>query len=137
MSFMEAVRSVYRNFFNFQGRAPRSEYWWFFLFNILVAIVIGIVEAALGLGQGSMSSGPGEVSMQFAGGPLSIIWALVNIIPGIAVGIRRLHDTDRSGWWTFIALIPLVGVILLIVWYATKGTAGSNRFGDDPLAGRG
>jgi uncharacterized membrane protein YhaH (DUF805 family) len=134
MGFVEAVRSVYRNFFNFQGRARRSEYWWFFLFNILAGIVIGIVEVALGLGAGTMSSGPGEVSMNFAGGPLSIIWSLVNIIPGIAVGIRRLHDTDRSGWWTFIALIPLIGFILLIVWYASNGTAGSNRFGNDPKA---
>jgi uncharacterized membrane protein YhaH (DUF805 family) len=72
------------------------------------------------------------MSMAFAGGPLSIIFSLVNIIPGLAVSIRRLHDTDRSGWWLLIALIPLIGFILLIVWYASSGTAGSNRFGNDP-----
>lgn len=134
MNFVEAVTSVYRNFVNFSDRAPRSEYWWFTLFSIIAAIVIGLIESALGLGQGTVTTAPGEFSANFAGGPLSMIWSLINILPGIAVSIRRLHDTDRSGWWLFIALIPLVGFILLIVWYATKGTAGVNRFGADPLA---
>lgn len=134
MNFVEAVTSVYRNFVNFSDRAPRSEYRWFILFSIITAVVIGFIESALGLGQGTVTTAPGEFSANFAGGPLSMIWSLLNLLPSIAAGIRRLHDTDRSGWWLFIALIPLVGFILLIVWYATKGTAGANRFGPDPLA---
>jgi uncharacterized membrane protein YhaH (DUF805 family) len=134
MGFMDAVKSVYRNFVNFDGRAARSEYWWYILFSILVSIVIMFVEAALGLGQGSVSSGDGGFSAAYAGGPLSIIWSLGNLIPSLAVGIRRLHDTDRSGWWLLIALVPLIGAIVLIVFFATKGTSGANRFGNDPLA---
>lgn len=133
MTFVEAVKSVYRRFLDFGGRACRSEYWWFVLFNVLVAIVVGIVEVALGLGSGMMMAGNGGMSAAFAGGPLSIIWMLINIIPGIAVGIRRLHDTDRSGWWLLIGLVPLVGGIVLLVFFCSKGTTGPNRFGPDPL----
>lgn len=133
MNFVQSVKSVYGNFVNFSGRACRSEYWWFVLFNIIVSVVVGIIEVSLGLGSGVVSSGGGGVSASFAGGPLSIIWMLINIIPGIAVGVRRMHDTDRSGWWLLIALIPIVGGIILIVWFATKGTTGPNRFGEDPL----
>lgn len=134
MNFVEAVTSVYRNFVNFSGRASRSEFWWYTLFSIIASVVIGLIETALGLGQGTVTSGAGEFSANFAGGPLSIIWSLLNLLPGLAVSIRRLHDTDRSGWWLFIALIPIVGFILLIVWYATKGTESANRFGADPFA---
>ena len=63
------------------------------------------------------------------------LWGLVTFIPGLAVGIRRLHDTDRSGWWLFIAMVPLVGAIILIVFFLTEGTRGPNRFGPDPKAG--
>lgn len=134
MNFLDAVKSVYRNFVNFSDRAPRSEYWWFFLFTIIATVVIIFIESALGLGQSAVTSGGGEFSAVYSGGPLYMIWSLANLLPSIAVAIRRLHDTDRSGWWLFIALIPLVGAILLIVWLATKGTAGANRFGPDPLA---
>jgi uncharacterized membrane protein YhaH (DUF805 family) len=134
MNFVEAVKSVYRNYVNFSGRARRSEYWWFFLFAIIAATVVAIIESALGLGSGSMTSGGGTFEASYSGGPLSIIWTLGSILPSIAVGIRRLHDTDRSGWWVLIALIPLIGAIVLIVWMATKGTAGPNRFGNDPTA---
>lgn len=133
MNFMEAVKSVYGKYATFGGRAARSEYWWFVLFNIIVAIIIMAVESMLGLGSGSMSADGGGVSASYAGGPLSIIWSLGNLIPSIAVGVRRLHDTDRSGWWLLIGLIPLIGAIVLIVWFAAKGTTGPNQHGADPL----
>ena len=85
MGFLEAVKHVYSNYVNFRDRAPRSEYWWFVLFNIIVSVIIGIVEAMLGLGSGMAQMGGGSMSASFAGGPLSIIWALVNILPGIGV----------------------------------------------------
>ncbi len=134
MSFMDAVKNVYRNYVTFSGRAPRSEYWWYILFSVLVSIVIMIVEGALGLGQGNFSSGDGGFSANYAGGPLSFIWSLGNLLPSLAVGVRRLHDTDRSGWWLLLALVPVIGAIVLIVFFATKGTGGGNRFGNDPLA---
>ena len=71
---------------------------------------------------------PGTMAVYYQGGTIANLWALANLLPGIAIGVRRLHDLDKSGWWTFIVLIPLVGWIILIVWYCTKGTAGSNRF---------
>ncbi len=67
-------------------------------------------------------------------GTLSGIWSLAVLLPGLAVGARRLHDTDRSGWWQLLVLIPLIGAIILIVWYATKGSLGANRFGPDAPA---
>ncbi|MFT4027199.1 MAG: DUF805 domain-containing protein [Novosphingobium sp.] len=101
----------------FSGRASRSEYWFFYLATFLASIVASIIDNILGLGF------------------LSMIVALGLFLPSIAAGIRRLHDTDRSGWWLLIVLIPLVGAILLIVWLATKGTPGTNQFGPDPLGG--
>jgi uncharacterized membrane protein YhaH (DUF805 family) len=133
MNFTEAVSSVYRNYVTFSGRARRSEYWWWVLFSIIAAIVVGIIEGALGLGQGAMMSGGGGFEANYNGGPLSALWSLANLLPALAVGVRRLHDTDRSGWWLLIALIPLIGAIVLIVFFATKGTTGPNRFGDDPI----
>jgi len=133
MDFTRAISSGYRKYLTFGGRASRSEYWWWVLFILLSSIVVAIVEGTLGLGSGTVTQVEGGVSASYAGGPLSIIWALVNILPGIAVGVRRLHDTDRSGWWYLIALVPLVGAIVLLVFFCTRGTAGANRFGPDPL----
>ncbi len=133
MNFTEAVSNVYRNYVTFSGRARRSEYWWFILFSIIAAIVIGIVENSLGMGHGMMSSGGGGFEANYTGGPLTGIWSLINLLPSLAVAVRRLHDTDRSGWWLLIGLIPLVGFIVLIVFFATKGSIGANRFGEDPI----
>jgi uncharacterized membrane protein YhaH (DUF805 family) len=122
MGFTEAISSGFKNYVNFSTRAARSEYWFWTLFVVLVSIVTNILDALIvGTGSG------------FA--PLSTIASLGLLLPGIAVSIRRLHDLDRSGWWLFIVLIPLVGAIILIVWYCTKGTDGPNRFGSDPLGG--
>ena len=117
MGFMEAVKTVFARYVDFQGRSPRSEYWWFYLFTFICNIVINVVSAA-----------SPEVGLI-----LIIIFVLATLIPSIAVSIRRLHDLDKSGWWILIALVPIVGAILLIVWFCTKGTDGDNRFGPDPL----
>jgi len=98
---MDAVKSVYSNYVNFQGRARRSEYWWWYLFYIVVYIVVLMVDQTI-FGQPSILTG---------------LFVLANIIPAIAVGVRRLHDTGRSGWWLLIGLIPLVGAIVLIVFF--------------------
>lgn len=134
MNFTEAVASAYRKFATFSGRAARSEYWWFTLYLLVTSIIVAVIESALGLGSGVMETVDGGVAASYSGGPLSIIWSLGNLLPSLAVGVRRLHDTDRSGWWYLIAFVPLVGFIVLLVFFCSKGTTGSNRFGDDPLA---
>lgn len=121
MDFMSAVRSCLNNYVTFSGRAPRSEYWWFFLFNIAGSVVANIVDIAL---------------MGTLGFPIfSIAWTLGLILPAIAVSVRRMHDLDKSGWWIFISLVPILGFILIIYWFVSRGTEGANRFGADPLGG--
>lgn len=137
MNLMQAVQNVYRNYVTFSGRAARSEYWWFFLFSIIASILIGVIESSLGLGQGEVTRGNGGFSANYAGGILSGIWALGNLLPTLAVGVRRLHDTDRTGWWLLIAIIPLIGAIVLLVFFCSRGTSGPNRFGRDPLQAAG
>lgn len=124
MNFQQAVRNVFSNYATFNGRARRAEYWWWILFVILAALIVGILDSALFGGMHTMRDN----------GPLSAILSVALLLPGLAVGSRRLHDIDRSGWWLLIGLIPLVGTILLIWWFCTRGTAGPNRFGTDPLS---
>ena len=111
-----------RRYAEFSGRSQRKEYWMYTLFLFIVSIVIGIIEGILGIN--TMIGG--------VYGPLTVLLLLGTLVPSIAVGIRRLHDTDRSGWWLLIALVPLIGAIVLLVFYVSDGTSGSNRFGPDP-----
>lgn len=113
----EALRRGFGNYVNFSGRANRGEFWWFVLATVLIAIVLGVVD---GLVFGTDLWG---------NGPLSSVWSLALLIPSLALAVRRLHDIDRSGWWVLIALVPVVGGIILLVWYCTRGTSGPNRFG--------
>jgi uncharacterized membrane protein YhaH (DUF805 family) len=116
MNFGQAIKSGFSNYVNFSGRAIRSEYWYWVLFVILGEIVTLIIDYTLGA----------QITTSLFG--------LATFLPSLAVAIRRLHDIDRTGWWVFLVLIPLVGAIVLIVWYCTEGTRGSNRFGPDRLA---
>lgn len=104
----------------FSGRARRKEYWLFTLFNVLISLVLGFIDGAAGLAsEGGL-------------GLLSGLYTLAVIIPGIAVSVRRLHDTNHSGWWLLIALIPLIGGIVLIVFMIRDSDEGENRFGPNP-----
>ncbi len=135
-----------RQYADFSGRARRAEYWWFALINGVVAgalYLIGvIVTAATTTSQISVDAdgnlvqtgGPSIVGMFFLG--LFGLWSLALFLPGLAVTVRRLHDTNRSGWWFFLGFVPLVGAIMLLVFEATDGTPGPNQFGADPK-GRG
>ena len=105
----------------FSGRARRMEYWYFVLFNLIVAFVLALIDALLGTTTGVSSFGL-----------LSGIYSLAVLIPTLAVLVRRLHDIDRTGWWILINLIPLVGTIVLLVFALTPGTPGSNQYGPDP-----
>lgn len=119
MNFTEAVSSGFRNYVNFSTRAIRSEYWYWVLFGFLVSIAARIVDWIIIPGA--------DV------GPVGVIAGLALLLPGIAVSVRRLHDRDYSGWWLLLAFLPLVGFIILIVWFVMRGTEGDNRFGPDPL----
>jgi len=119
MGFTDAVRKCLNNYATFSGRARRSEFWFFWLFNLIVQVLAGILDNVI-LGDA---------------GALSAVASLALLLPGIAVSARRLHDGGRSGWWLLIGLVPLVGIILLIIWYAARGEDGPNRFGPDPRGG--
>jgi uncharacterized membrane protein YhaH (DUF805 family) len=122
MQFLDAISSGFRNYVTFSGRASRSEYWYWVLFALLVALASAILDSAMF---------PESLSQ-----PIESLTGLILFLPGLAVSIRRLHDIDRSGWWFLIAF-TVVGIIVLWIWACTRGTAGLNRFGPDPLAGAG
>ena len=102
----------------FEGRARRKEYWFFVLFSVIGSIVLAFLDAMIG-----------TIDLDTGVGMLSGIYSLAILIPSIAVAVRRLHDTDRSGWWLLISLIPLIGTIALLVFLLQGGTPGPNRFG--------
>ncbi len=127
MDFTTAVRTCFGKYATFRGRARRAEYWWFVLFNMLAHIVLSIIDAVIfGVGGGAMHGGEPQI--------LSGLFSLAVFLPSLAVGVRRLHDTGRSGWWLLIWLIPVIGWIVLIWWLATPGEDGPNSHGPDPLA---
>lgn len=134
MNMMQAVKSVYSNYAKFSGRSRRSEFWWFYLFYLIAYFVLGMIDALL---FGTTTTAPGSFSASTETPILSGLFALATLIPNLAVGVRRLHDIDRSGWWLLISFIPLVGFIILIVWFAKAGDKGPNRFGGDPISGEG
>jgi len=119
MTFRDAIRAGFANYVNFSGRAGLGEFWYWVLFIILVGIVTAIVDATWFPDLYPLS-------------PLSDLFTLATLLPGLAVSVRRLHDTDRSGWWFLLWLIPLIGTIVLIVWWVQQGTPGPNRFGPNP-----
>ena len=120
MSFIDAVQSALTKYATFSGRARRSEYWWFVLFNVIVSVLAVVVDSALG-------TEPGRT------GVVGLVVALALLLPGLAVTARRLHDTGRSGWWMLIALVPLVGAIVMLV-FTVQDSQGPNAWGDSPKA---
>ena len=112
---------VFKNYATFSGRARRKEYWMFFLISALISIVLTLLDILLG-----------TYSMEYEAGLFSGLYSLLILIPSIAVVVRRLHDTDRSGWWILISLIPLIGVIVLFVFICLDSQPGTNRFGANP-----
>ena len=113
MGFMEAVKTCFTKYATFSGRARRSEYWYFCLFNAIAAVVMKVLALAIDL-------------------PLDTIYSVAVFIPGLAVVVRRLHDIGKSGWSYLFGLIPLVGWILLLVWFCKAGDWGDNAYGPDP-----
>lgn len=115
---------VFENYANFSGRARRSEYWYFVLANMLIAISLVILSVIF------MAMDIAAVGFIFIG--LYGLYTLAIIIPNLGVLVRRLHDTNKSGWYYFMAFIPLVGGIILLVALCTEGDNGENDYGNDP-----
>jgi len=109
--YLEALR----NYAKFSGRARRSEYWFFVLFYLIFGLVAGVVDGLVG-----------------SDGFVSVIYLLAMFIPSLSVTVRRLHDTDRSGWWLLISFIPLIGAIVLLVFTVLDSTPGQNQYGPNP-----
>jgi len=117
MSFWTAVQTCFTKYFDFKGRASRPEYWWFFLSFFVAYFGAGFVG--------------GAIDENLGGGLMSIVIGGY-IIPLLAAAVRRLHDTDRSGWYYLVGLIPFIGGIILIVMLATVGNVGVNKYGPPP-----
>ena len=115
MSFLEAMKSVFSQYANFSGRARRSESWYFTLFNVTLSVIISPLAQA---------------SLIFY--ILICLVSLALFIPGLAVAVRRLHDIGKAGWNLFFLLIPLVGPIMLIIWYCKDSDPGINKYGSCP-----
>ncbi len=115
MNFFEAIESAIRNYVNFQGRAVRSEFWYFMLFQVLVMAPLIYIDETLNPGDqlGKMSA-------------VVAVCHLLFLVPNLSVTVRRLHDIDRSGWWILLPL-TVVGVFVLLYWHCARGTEGRNR----------
>jgi uncharacterized membrane protein YhaH (DUF805 family) len=109
MTFAESIQLCFSKYADFNGRAKRPEYWWFVLFVFLVSLALGMVS--------DMVSG---------------IFGLATLVPSLAAAARRLHDTNRSGWWQLIWLIPIIGWVILIVFLAQEGESTDNQYGAVP-----
>lgn len=119
MTFSEAVKSGFDHYTKFDGRAGRRAYWWWFLFAILLAVAVSAMDGTIF-----------EESMLLT----LFVW-LGLILPSLSVAIRRLHDTDRSGWWILISFLPIIGFIVLLVFYLQESDPIDNRYGPPPREG--
>lgn len=126
MDFGTALKAFWSNYSNFKGRSRRSEYWFIELFLVITNVVVAVVDLAL------MNWDVDRFIANGGGGIVGLIWILATIVPAIAVLIRRLHDTNRSGWWALIGLVPLAGAIVLLVFTVEDSNKGDNRYGASP-----
>ena len=126
MGFGEAVKSFWSHYSKFKGRSRRSEYWWIQLFLVLTNLAVAAIDLAL------MNGDVDRFIANGGGGIVGLIWILVTIVPALAVLVRRLHDTGKSGWWVLIGFVPLIGGIVLLVFTVLDSDAGENKFGVSP-----
>lgn len=112
---------VIKKYAVFNGRARRKEYWFYVLFYVIFALIIGVIDATI------FGAGP-----ETGTGPLGMIYVLALFLPSLGVAVRRLHDTGRTGWWMLLVLIPLIGPIVLLVFFVLDSTPGQNQYGPNP-----
>ncbi len=124
---------VLKKYVVFSGRASRSEYWYFALFSTLISIILTVIDLSMGSGSADSSvSADDGMAMSVNMGLLGGIYSLAVLLPSLGVSFRRLHDTDHSAWWLLIALIPLIGAIVLLVFLVKDSTPGNNKYGPNP-----
>ena len=126
MGFGEAVKSFWSHYSKLKGRSRRSEYWWIQLFLVLTNLAVAAIDLVL------MNGDVDRFIANGGGGIVGLIWILVTIVPALAVLVRRLHDTGKSGWWVLIGFVPLVGGIVLLVFTVLDSDAGENSQGPSP-----
>ncbi len=114
VSFGQAVNMALNKYCDFNGRASRSEYWWFALFCFIVGAIAGVIGGII------------NITL------LPTICVLALLLPSLGLGVRRLHDIDKSGWWIFLQLIPVVGTIILIIWFVKESQPVPNQYGPVP-----
>lgn len=119
MTFIEAIKSGFRNYATFRGRASRSEFWFFMLFCVLAMLVASVLDVTLFAAYVATDGG----------GLLSLITLLVTILPSIAVSVRRLHDSNHSGWWYLLNFLPIIGLVLIYFYCINPDEGRENRFG--------
>lgn len=115
MSFGQAIGSGFKRYVDFSGRSSRSECWWWYLFVIIGAVVFSVIDELTGTAV------------------LYYVFAITTLLPLLAVGVRRLHDIDKSAWGLLMALIPIIGTIMVLIWLVRVGDVGDNRYGANPL----
>lgn len=118
MSFVDAIKSCFSQYVGFSGRARRSEFWYFTLFDVIVSAVLSTLGQVTG--------------QQTIFAVISGIFALAILLPALAVSIRRLHDIGKSGWFVLLSLIPCVGSIILLIWHCKDSDPGDNQYGPNP-----
>ena len=123
MGFGTAIATCFSKYVDFQGRARRSEFWWWVLFTFILGIVASILDSIVD---------PPTIGMYYHAGYIGSLLNLALLLPNLAVAARRLHDTGRSAFWLFLLFLIIIGWIILIIWYCQKGTSGPNTYGPDP-----
>ena len=121
VGFGEAIRRGFRNYATFSGRATRAESWWWVLFTVLAGIMLAVVDTVTG-----------TMGMFGDSGLLGQLFELAVLVPSLALGARRLHDINRTGWWLLLIFAIVIGWIVLIVWAIKQGDKGPNKYGPDP-----
>ena len=120
VDFPEAVKLGFQRYIDFSGRSSRAEYWWFTLFIVLVDVIVTAVDTVV------LGTDLRDIGL------LSTVWQLATLIPSLAIGVRRLHDIDKSGWWILLWFVLVIGWIVLLVWAIKRGDGGPNKYGPDP-----
>ena len=124
INFINSVKICFKKYFVVEGRASRSEYWYWFLFVFIIGLFVDYLDATI--------AGVPWFEYEELYGPFGIVLTVITLLPGVAVGVRRLHDVNKSGWWLLISF-TVIGLIPLLIWTVSKGDSGKNQFGEYPL----
>ena len=126
MSFADAVKSFWSNYATFKGRSRRSEYWFVQLFLLITNLAAAAIDLWL------MDGDVEQFMANGGGGIVGLVWILVTIVPALAILVRRLHDSGKSGWWALMLLVPFAGAIVLLIFVVTDSDTGDNQYGPSP-----